>query len=240
MPSPTPDDLSPEEEQVRRLLADARHTEPVPEDVAARLDAVLADLRHEDAVLPGPVVPSARTPVDLAARRRRRAGSWLIAAAAVVAVGVGYNQLGQLDTSGGGSDNSSAGSADQGAVTSRVAPEQDLNALRPVRLDPDRFGAQVARLQRTRITSTASDDGTLSAQAEKDAKRAEGFACSTSGWGRGRVVPVRYDGQPAVLVFRKARGDTQVVDLFRCGRGEDAAGAGRRVDPFRSITLPAP
>ena len=40
-------ELTPTEEQVRRLLADARHTEPMPDDVAARLDGVLADLPDE-------------------------------------------------------------------------------------------------------------------------------------------------------------------------------------------------
>ena len=35
--------------RVRRLLAEARHDEPMPADVAARLDGVLADLADEDA-----------------------------------------------------------------------------------------------------------------------------------------------------------------------------------------------
>jgi len=44
------------------------------------------------------------------------------------------------------------------------------------------------------------------------------------------VVAVRYAGSRGALVFRRPRGDTQVVDLYLCGRDE----------PTRSITLPAP
>ena len=60
-------DLTPaEEERVRRLLADARHTEPMPDEVVARLDGVLADL----AETAGPRAHRG----DLA-RRRRAAGA---------------------------------------------------------------------------------------------------------------------------------------------------------------------
>ena len=45
-----------------------------------------------------------------------------------------------------------------------------------------------------------------------------------------RMTRVNSDGSPAVLVYRPVRGDTQVVDLFLCGRR----------DATRSITLPAP
>ena len=62
------------------------------------------------------------------------------------------------------------------------------------------------------------------------ADRAAGAACGADQWGRGRFVPVRYGNTPAVLVFRRPVGDTQVVDLFLCGSEE----------PGRSVTLPAP
>ena len=44
---PTTHGLPPEEEAVRRLLADARHDEPTPPEVVARLDATLASLAAE-------------------------------------------------------------------------------------------------------------------------------------------------------------------------------------------------
>lgn len=78
--------LSPRQEhEVARLLADARHTEPMPDQVVARLDAVLASLAApEEAPETAPVAPV----VDLAARRRTRRLRMLVAAAAVVAAGV--------------------------------------------------------------------------------------------------------------------------------------------------------
>ncbi|HEX7715646.1 MAG TPA: hypothetical protein VF416_00040, partial [Marmoricola sp.] len=44
-------------DEVRRLLAGARATEGVPEDVAARLDATLASLREERSAEDGPAAP---------------------------------------------------------------------------------------------------------------------------------------------------------------------------------------
>ena len=71
-------------EEVRRRLADARHTDPMPEDVAARMDAVLAGLSrervdgHGSSEVPRPAEvesPAREAPAtgdELAARRRRR------------------------------------------------------------------------------------------------------------------------------------------------------------------------
>jgi hypothetical protein len=255
-----PEELTPEEEQVRRLLADARYTQPVPDDVAARLDAVLADLRDEDPAAP---VPAAvlQQPADLAAARRRRhhVRSWLVAAAAVVVIGIGVNQVAHLDVSaddsGGSADTSSeaGGGGNQlqsgrGDAPEPTAGDQDYGSTfsrAPVRLDPDRFGAQVTRLRNAdlaRVTGTASalsgsGSGSGSDSAESpvpetldklhDAYKA---TCPTAGWGHGRAAPVRYGGRPGVLVFRPVRGDTQVVDLFLCGSDQTE----------RSITLPAP
>ena len=78
------DPLTPAEEEVRRLLAEARHTGPTPPDVVARLDRVLGDLSQE---------PVRTAPVVDLARRRRRVGTLLVAAAAVVAIGVGVGQV---------------------------------------------------------------------------------------------------------------------------------------------------
>ena len=52
-----PDDLpaDPDTEAVRRLLADARHTGPMPDDVADRMDAVLTDLAAGPVESPTPV-----------------------------------------------------------------------------------------------------------------------------------------------------------------------------------------
>src|SRR6476469_4846664 len=90
------------EERVRRLLAEARHDEPMPADVASRLDDVLAGLAAEPAPR-GRVVPLAD--------RRRKAGALLVAAAAVVVAGVGIGQA----LHGSHGDSSTAGASAEGA-----------------------------------------------------------------------------------------------------------------------------
>ncbi len=129
-----------EEERVRRLLADARHTEPTPDDVVARLDSVLAGLAAEagqagdQAPVPEPVVAGAPV-ADLAAarRRRRRLTQVLVAAAAVTVVGVAGPQLlgGAEDvmtaSESSGSDAGGASSADDTAdgAAPEATPQQD-------------------------------------------------------------------------------------------------------------------
>src|SRR5687768_17702885 len=112
-PAGPTDGLTPEQEQVRRLLADARHAGPMPGDVVDRLDQVLAGLRagsDDDLETPGAPAPV----VSLASRRRRRAATALVAAAAVVAVGIGLGQVIGDGVGGGESaDSSAAGSAER-------------------------------------------------------------------------------------------------------------------------------
>lgn len=217
-----------EDDQIRRLLAEAQHTEPIPPDVAGRMDGVIADLRADRPVRP--------TVTDLgAARRRRHARTLLIAAAVVIVTGIGIDQLrglslGSADDSAGGSGADSGVAAesdagggrqdDQDGVRSAEAPAQDYLA-RAVRIEPDRFAEQVARLQDHRHLA----DTPVSGAAVAVPKSAE---CPPPG--RGRVVGVRYAGSPGVLVYRPAHGDTQVVDLILCGRP----------GTYRSITLPVP
>ncbi len=241
-------DAGPAEEQVRRLLADARHTEPMPEDVVARLDGVLADLAARPSE--GPGRPGAAGVVaDLAAARRRRTvRNLLVAAAAVVLIGVGLDQVdlgaggdnADSATSAGGSAESAdrADRADGRQLESDHAPEAttpDDSALRgvdgafalpPVRLSPDRFGAQVRRLQDQRRVTALDSQNYLAEKSDLD--RFGVATCPTGAWGTGRFVAVRYDGALGALVFRRADGDTQVVDLFLCGSDE----------PARSVTLP--
>lgn len=202
-----------EDDQVRRLLAEARHTDPLPPDVADRMDGVLADLRADR-----PVRPAVS---DLAAaRRRRRVGTLLVAAAVVVVAGVGINYARDLgtgassDSAASGAAESSTASSDRVEVTQEELTEQQDFAGVP-RLDPDRFGGQVAGLRERAVDSSSAPE-----------RAGQVAGCAVPG--RGDLVAVRYDGGPAVLVYRPARGDSQVVDLYLCGT----------TDPIRSITLP--
>ena len=116
-----------EYDEVRHLLGDARHDEPIPTDVADRLDRVLAQLAAGEPV-PADGGSAERAPVvDLATQRRRARGrNLLIAAAAVVAVGVGFNQL---DLSMSSSSDQAASSADEGSPDAALDGGSDLDSV---------------------------------------------------------------------------------------------------------------
>jgi hypothetical protein len=230
-PAGPADGLTPEQEEVRRLLADARHSAPLPDDVADRLDHVLAELAagspDEPDLTPA---PAGGVVVSLASRRRRRAATALVAAAAVVAVGIG---LGQVVGNGGSAENASvsagSGQADgggherAGGRADGGVPEAstDVVPASALRIRPRHFSADVQRV-RGRVLGT---DAQLTGR-----PLAALAACAPNRRDAASVVPVVYGRRPAVLVFRRATGDTQVVELFGC----------RTTDVVRAITLPAP
>jgi hypothetical protein len=208
--------------RIRALLADARHTEPMPADVVARLDRVLDGLASERA----PVAPV----IDLA-RRRRTAAKLLVAAAAVIVAGVGVSQvLPGVGSDNGSADQATAGDAPEaaqadgsGGGSDRAPQLSDSVVPQPVygdaaRIRPDHFGADVRRV-RSRI-----DGGDA-----KSYSAVPDTACLPAPVGEGTVIAATYDGAPAALVLRPPAGDTQVVDLYLCGQ----------TAPLRSITLTA-
>ncbi|MDN4161159.1 hypothetical protein [Nocardioides abyssi] len=258
----TDDQLDPREEEVRRRLADARHVEPVPVDVAGRLDRVLAELAA------GEDVPSSVD--ELAVRRRRRAAGLLAAAAVVTVAGLGLGQV--LPGSGGSDDSGSAadsvagldrdaagrstaakesaaaepgdgaggGSAanegkGEGLAAGAAVPEAatTLDAFvtppgRPVRVRPERFAADALRARDVVDGGRDTDRGRPGGGKRRDGEQTF-FECTPADWGPGVAVPVLYDDEPHVLVFRAPAGDSQVADLLQCGTGEI----------LRSTTLPA-
>jgi hypothetical protein len=157
-----------EEAGVRRLLAEARHDEPMPAAVAGRLDEALAGLRGEVAA---PAREPVREPAGVTelSSRRRRAGRLLLAAAAAVVVGVGvgvvHDHLGAAggsgsttsasgarsplpSSAGGGASGQSAGAG--GAAGGAHTPAYLPRSLgKPVRLTPSRFAEQVRALRRS-------------------------------------------------------------------------------------------
>lgn len=226
-------DASPDA-QVRRLLAEARHDEPMPETVVARLDGVLADLAAE---------PARVRPVTELATRRRRVAQMLLGAAAVVVVGVGVQQLASPDQADEAAvvdrqasrddvadENLSGDSAAAESFAGESQPAEEPQQQKQLReLSPNDFSRDVLAV-RTRAAAT-TDEGTTSGLNDslERAYTATGRACGADGWGAGTFVPVRYEGGPAILVFREVMGDSQVADLFVCGDPE----------PIRSVTLPA-
>ena len=223
-----------EEARIRALLAGAKHDEPMPDAVVARLDRVLAGLAEESAEQPplATVVPLAE--------RRRRATRMLVAAAAVVVAGVGLGQVvshqgGVLEDSSGGSAGANApersslgagtdgkelsgGSAGGGAELPQP-PSDSVNGVSAYKVRPRHFAQDTRRVQS--FSDSASMD---------TASNPRAFGCVRGHWGAGTYVPVEYGRSPAFLVLRRHTGDSQVADLFLCG--SDA--------PVRSITLPGP
>ncbi|MDP3894100.1 hypothetical protein [Nocardioides sp.] len=239
-----PDDseLSDQQERVRRLLAQARVDEPMPDDVVERLDRVLARLADEEHEPPATVS-------ELATRRRRKAATLLVAAAAVVAVGVGAGNLLPGSVIGGDDDSGAASDAQFPAgtppqedeladVPSEAGSESQFNGSvngvgkAQYRIRPDHFADDVARINDARNAdstgSTAEQDPLDGVELGADLSRSA-FICDPAPWGVGRLVGVRYAGTPAVLAFRPPAGESQVVDLLECGTAEI----------LRSVTLPA-
>ena len=210
----------------------------MPDEVADRLDAVLADLPALSPVDVTPDQPVAGPPpTDLAAARRRRtARSLLVAAAAVAVLGVGLHQLTGSDEAA--TDTASRSEAGGAAQESAPAPadadagggdrsDQPAEGTQPrVPLTTERFTAQVGRIQPRSSDGPGSELASEAGAASRTARA----GCPTTGWGPGRLVPVSYDGAAGALVYRPPTGDTQIVDLFLCGEQ----------DPTRSITLTAP
>lgn len=238
MPEHEPEATPQQQEAVRRLLAGARHDEPVPADVVARLDGVLAQLAGEGprAVDPAPPAPHGAEVVDLAARRRRRVTGLLGAAAAVVVLGVGVSQV--VDTTSGGDADSSSparssaadeeAAADSGAGAAEEAPvpsaplASDLPSQMPVRpgkipaISRKTFGQAVLSLRGAALVPSTDSDRV----GGDELTTVPMFVCPPAAFGEGRLLAVRYEGAPAVLAYRSASGQTQSVELLQCGTAE--------------------
>ena len=224
-PSGHPPDLTPAEtERVRRLLASARHTEPMPADVAARLDRTLAELTAQDRELR--TLPAVSTLESR--RRRRRATRLLVAAAAVVAVGVGAGPV--LSGLGGGSDGD-AGSSSESTADRRAgaAGEDGSPEGQPAPAETPGGAAADGEGDHQRDTPALPRVGAATFASDAEAVRASGVLrgdaptgslgldhCGEDA-GPGQRAVVRYAGRPAVLVYRAPEADGQRVDLYRCG-----------------------
>lgn len=239
---------------VRRLLGEVRHDEPMPADVAARMDRVLADLattpNGAGEPVAGPVVELAPDPrpdepmpstdatvTRLPVARRRRAAALLGAAAAIVVGGVVLAQ--NLPT--GGTASQTAGGAASSEGDQYAAGGQSGKA--PVR--PPTASDSAGQPSPGSVRATVRDGRVVvrrpSFSADALAGRAllggqdtrrvvqPAAACFAPSGGE-QVVAALYDRAPAVLVYHRSDGSTQVVDLVLCGSSR----------PIRSVTLPAP
>jgi hypothetical protein len=227
-------ELTPEQEsEVRRLLAEARHDEPVPADVATRLDRALADLSREAPVRTSePVAPV----IDLAARRRRRNAAALLAgAAAVIVAGFGIGQaidvssddagtstadsaVARDDAEGSGAEEPLAGGQDQA---------QDFSEAQPLRLRSSHLRRDI-QVQLRRLPYHASA-GVMPAPETFDAD-VDCPPAATAAHGTGELFAAYYDGIPAVLALGPPTNGSQEAQVLACTTGE----------ALRSVTVTAP
>jgi hypothetical protein len=233
--------LSPEDdEHVRRLLADARESGPMPPEVAARLEDTIVGLAAAratgatDTPQPAPApVPASETVIPIRRSRRHRVVAVLGAAAAVAVVGLGVGTFFERDEpaqdassadspvdrgAGGVADRTDTDAAPEDAEQAEAArpsgetlvTDQPAKRVRSRHLARDLVSVQLAVLPHP---ATANYDRTnLTAPAD--------FACASADWGRGVLVAVRYDGHPAVVAFRKPVGRSQVAEVLQCGTAE--------------------
>jgi hypothetical protein len=210
-------DLTPAQEQsVRRLLAAARATEPIPTDIGKRLDDVLRGLADERQVS----TSADDNVVDLSARRRARVRNVLVAAAAVVAIGVVAPQylqvgLGSSDDSASESSDMAGGDADSAlssdearAPAAESAPEETSGQVPQFTIRADSFesDADAAREQFLSGASTQSDSSYR-------------LAClpSASIAADSTQIPVLFDRREALLVLEPVADGAQRASLYVCG-----------------------
>ncbi|HET7682598.1 MAG TPA: hypothetical protein VFK34_02890 [Marmoricola sp.] len=221
-------------EELRALLASARVEDPVPDDVAARLDETLAGLRRGEA---GVVPP-----------RRRLAPRLLLAAAALALVGGVGTVFLQGPGAGGGSDTMTAqqaeSSADDGAQersggdagkpggTSAESADgiQDLATVRR-----DHLQADVARALAEHPVPLSGLAATPAVPPARDADPTDQSATSCPGPSpvRGASIIVRYRGQPVALVVRPATAEDprrRTAELWTCSGERRLAETVVRVD----------
>jgi hypothetical protein len=183
VPAPQPDRpglTSAQERAVRELLAGARHTDQLPDDVAERLDATLGDLAAERAAEPvhEPVSEPVHerlagagqdpTVVPLARRRRRRFGIGLAAAAAIVVGGVAVSEVlpqpsgedAATSEVAGGGESRDADGPEAGLEADQPAEDSVASAQAEPRLSPDTFRRDVRRARRL-VVAGLSDRATV-------------------------------------------------------------------------------
>lgn len=225
--------MKPTEEEIQALLRSARVDEPMPADVASRLDDVLAGL----ASAPAPVAP-------VIPLRRRMAPKLLTAAAAfalVAGVGIGLQQV----LTQAANDSLSSGAGDGGAAEAESAPapaaprvtNQDGQSLSGTsqladrllersRLDTDLRAAarELTSFDEARNGTTLDSGGAVPTPAPEapaspfSAKAGESCpepALAAQPGALSEVVLL--DGAAALLVVGPGKEGRHVVELWSCG-----------------------
>lgn len=133
-------------DDLRGLLAEARVTAPIPDDVAARLDATLGSLRDQRRA-------DADRPKASVVLLRRRVGRVLIAAAAVAVIGAGSYGLVH---SGQESSNSDSAASGAGGQADKAAPLTTEDRRSPGAVAADGLSARVPSLRKGHFARDAA------------------------------------------------------------------------------------
>lgn len=215
LPEGVPSFDDPSYAELRAGLADARSAEPMPADVVARLDAVLAELSGSAAAQP-PV----EAPIPL--RPRSRFGPRLLAAAAAVVVlaggGIGLAKaLSQhhgnvaADSAPAASAKTAGGSAQPsaGPAPDMPAPLHALNSASALpQLSSAHFGLDVSRLMlRGQAQSFGPVDGAI-----QDSTGSTGSATTEGRSPRATAVPPAATPAPAASPGAPAATDRANLD----------------------------
>ena len=208
-------ELTPEEDaRIRSLLASARASDRVPDDVASRLDSVLADLASGRAADDDRATPP----------RWRKGRMFLAAAASVAVVGLAAVNLPQLSGSNNDAMSSKSTSADDGSAGSasdgsgkRAEAGGDTKIV--ARLHTDSFRGDVRRLLagdgRNRLAPSASPSSPAAPeQSQSDLTTTSCVASPEPGVVRSRQVLL--DGKPALLEVFAVRDGARVVRAVSC------------------------
>lgn len=221
------------QDRIRRLLAAAgADRTPMPEEVAQRLDAVLADLvaaRETSAAEEAPV-----TSRSLSERRTRRWPRVLVAAAAVAVVGLGVSNVVERTGGSGAMGQADDAGAGGGSAARKVQPERAPSASdeapEGVPGGPDRLSADPARdlprlrtrsltAEAQRIADSTTVRGGLSSLGRRHPATCGGLPPAVATKVRvGRIlaVAVRLDGQPATMVFDPVVAGQRRVRVYQC------------------------
>jgi hypothetical protein len=219
--------------RIRALLAElgsGPDGEPLPLEVAARLDDTLALLvaergRTQDESASDNVVPL----------RRRWLPRAAVAAAAVIVLGAGgvvVGNLGNMSPTGEKSSSDSAGQStaeapnSSGDSSGESGSDSGTGAAALPELSATTFASDVTTLLegrtllRTPEGKAAGDQSTQQNRESAEPDPPEAFAsraCPGPKVTDGAVAnPVRYDGRPAVLLIHPEQSGRQVVDAWNC------------------------
>lgn len=202
----------PENPEIAALLRASRADEPMPDDVAARLDEVIAGLASERAASTN-VVPL----------RRRVARIGAAAAAFVLLAGGAFAASGLLHDSGGGSA-STAPEAE--GVRSPAVPSAASGGSAQSDAGKSLQGVTDGVMAPTLRRSHLRQD-VLTLLGGRAAARANGYDATTPAPLTGCRTPARtpagatvrgvtLDGTPAVLVVARSAGPTVVARVYSC------------------------